>query len=257
MVIKILLALLRIPAFIVANLITLILLKISSLLLRNHQRIRSKVNRKFCKVWSTVLIKILGGAIEVKKWEPKSNTIFVSNHVSYLDIIILNSIHPFAFVSKAEVANWPLLGSLASEVDTIFLDRNNPLAVKNLYKTLDDKITHGDSILVFPEGTTSNGEEILDFKKGVFMPILRAKSNHDMLGCLAIKYKLDKKYGSQKDKLAWWGDMGFFSHFLSLTMIPRWKVVVSAKKYEFGESRASAVVSKETNEVVRKEFERI
>ncbi|MBL6664720.1 MAG: 1-acyl-sn-glycerol-3-phosphate acyltransferase [Rickettsiales bacterium] len=235
----------------------MITLEISCFLLSRSKASRSLANRIIFKSWSTILIKILGGKIEVKKWEPEKKTIFVSNHVSYLDIIILNTIHPFAFVSKSEVAKWPLLGRMARNVDTIFLDRNNPLAVKNLYKDIDDKIAHNDSILVFPEGTTSNGKEILDFKKGIFMPILRAKSHADVLGCLAIKYHLNKKYGSVEDKIAWWGDMGFFSHFLSLVMIPKWKVVVSARQYEIKDSRSCAVVSKATNEVVRKEFERI
>lgn len=254
---RFLLAVFRLLAFFIINVFTLVILKTACLLLKNHKKLRSKANRFIFKNWSIILIKTLGGKIEVKKWEPKNKTVFISNHVSYLDIIILNAVHPFAFVSKAEVAKWPLLGSLASGVDTIFLDRNNPLAVKNLYKDIDDKIAHDDSVLIFPEGTTSNGQEILDFKKGIFMPILRAKSHNDVLGCLTIRYHLNKKYGHVKDKIAWWGDMGFFSHFLSLLMVPSWKVVVSAKEYKLGESRSSAIVSKETNEVVRKEFKRI
>jgi len=199
----------------------------------------------------------MGGKIEVKKWDVKKKTVFVSNHISYLDIIILNAVHPFAFVAKSEIAGWPLLGSLAKGVDTIFLDRSNPLAVKNLYKDIDYKLEHGDSVLIFPEGTTSSGEDLLEFKKGIFMPILRAKKHEDVLGCLAIKYSMDKKYGDQKNKIAWWGDMEFLGHFWSLVMIPKWKVVVSAQEYCIGERRVSSVVSKDTYEVVKEEFGKI
>lgn len=254
---RILLAAFRIFIFITTSIIIFILFKLVRLLFSKFTKLRSALNRVIFKYWSTILIKSLGGKIEVKGWEVKNKTVFVSNHISYLDIIILNTAHPFAFVAKSEIAGWPLLGSLAKGVDTIFIDRSNPLAVKNLYKDIDHKISHGDSVLIFPEGTTSSGEDVLEFKKGIFMPILRAKSHNNSLGCLSIKYHLDKKYGDQKDKIAWWGDAEFLSHFLSLVMIPNWKVVISAKEYKIGERRSSAIVSKETYGAVKEEFENI
>ena len=248
------LAIFRIIIFLTSSLLILILFKIVKLFFSKFPKIRALLNQIIFKYWSITLIKSLGGKITLKNWDVKGKTVFVSNHVSYLDIIILNAVHPFAFVAKSEIATWPLLGSLSKGVDTIFLDRSNPLAVKNLYKDIDYKLTYGDSVLIFPEGTTSSGEEILDFKKAIFMPILRAKKHHNKLGCISIKYKLDPKYGDAKEKLAWWGDMEFMGHFWSLVMIPRWEIVISAQTYQITEKKSSAVISKNTEAVIKKEF---
>lgn len=252
-----LLLVIRFLIFIISSLLVLISLKIVNFIFFKSKKTSSKLNRIIFKSWSVILIKSFGGKIEIKDWQVTKNTIFLSNHISYLDIIILNAIHPFAFVAKSEIAKWPLFGPMSRSVGTIFIDRSNPLAVKNLYKKIDDKIKYGDSVLIFPEGTTSNGEEILDFKKAVFMPVLRAKASSDSLGCIAIKYKLDKKYGEQKDKIAWWGDDNFFEHFIKLLQIPSWKIVISAKEYKVGDVKSSGIISKETNEIVRKEFSKI
>lgn len=257
MILGLFLLIFRLIAFLVLSIIAYLLLKLNSLIFFKSNKFRVKINRLIFKYWSLSLIKSFGGKIEVKNWPFQQKSVFVSNHISYLDIIILNAIHPFSFVAKSEIAKWPLLGNMASLVNTIFIDRSNPLAVKNLYKKIDEKISLGDSILIFPEGTTSNGEEILDFKKGVFMPIIKAKKHQNILGCIAIKYYLDEKYGNQKDKIAWWGDSNLFYHLLSLLKIPRWKVVISTTKYEIGSTKSSKLISQDTNEVVRNIFDKI
>jgi len=232
--------------YVAANLQKIILLK--------FPKLRAKTSRLAFKTWSEGLIKILGGKIEVKNWPIKENTLFISNHISYLDIIILNSVYPFAFVAKSEIAKWPIIGSLTRSVDTIFLDRNNPFAIKKLSKKIDDKINKGDSVLIFPEGTTSNGEEILEFKKAIFIAILRAKAHKNLLGCISLKYEIDEKYGNVKNDIAWWGDMVLFPHLIKLFGIPKWKVIINCEEFHFDEKAKSSLIVEECREVVENSF---
>ena len=95
-------------------------------------------------------------------------TLFISNHVSYLDIEVLGALITGSFVAKTEVAGWPLFGYLAKLQETVFVNRKSRQDAKRQGDTLTGRLAAGDSLILFPEGTSSDGNRVLPFKTALF-----------------------------------------------------------------------------------------
>ncbi len=98
----------------------------------------------------------------------------VSNHISFLDIFSLNSQLPSSFVAKAEIAKWPVFGTITKAVGSIFIDRSNRRALVGIADRVGDELKLGRSILVFPEGTTSDGSGLLRLHPNLFEAAVRS-----------------------------------------------------------------------------------
>ena len=95
-------------------------------------------------------------------------TLFVSNHLSYLDIEVLGSLIPGSFVAKTEVGTWPFFGALARLQRTVFVDRNRRGSADAQRDSLQSRLEAGDNLVLFPEGTSSDGNRTLPFKSALF-----------------------------------------------------------------------------------------
>ena len=95
-------------------------------------------------------------------------TLYISNHVSYLDIEVLGSLVEGSFVAKSEVATWPLFGWLAKLQETVFINRTVKRDAAKQGVSLTDRLLCGDSLILFPEGTSSDGNRVLPFKTALF-----------------------------------------------------------------------------------------
>ncbi|MCT4574980.1 MAG: 1-acyl-sn-glycerol-3-phosphate acyltransferase [Alphaproteobacteria bacterium] len=116
-----------------------------------------------------VLCWIMGVKIEIKGEKSKDNpTLFVSNHLGYLDIPVLGSLIKGSFVSKGEVASWPVIGFLATLQNTIFVRKQKRSEAGKQANMIVSSIRKGNSIIVFPEGTSWYGNETLPFKSSLF-----------------------------------------------------------------------------------------
>ena len=155
-------------------------------------------------------LKIFGGTVRVSGEIPKSG-LLVSNHLSYLDIVVISSIMPAVFVSKAEVRHWPVFGLLAKMGGTIFIQRERRLQVGEVNREIETALADGALVVVFPEGTSSNGETVLPFRASLLEPALRGGYTIS-LACL--HYNLDD--GDAKTEVCYWGDHSFFPHLLNL-----------------------------------------
>ena len=144
------------------------------------------------------------------------NSLLVSNHQSYLDILIIAAHCPTLFVAKSEVSGWPLLGWLANLGGTIFIERANTCSnVRAVYR-VSRSLRQGVSVLVFPEGTTSDGTRVLPFQPLFFATARRARV---AVQAMTISYTsvndapLDDL---TRDWLCWHGEMDFVWHFWRL-----------------------------------------
>ncbi|AOY88557.1 1-acyl-sn-glycerol-3-phosphate acyltransferase [Marinobacter salinus] len=106
--------------------------------------------------------RCLGLDIHVHGAPPEHNVLYASNHISWSDIPILGSLTPIRFLSKAEVGQWPVIGWLAQQAGTLFIKRGGGQA-RRIRKDISEKLKGGESVLVFPEGTTSAGLTVLPF----------------------------------------------------------------------------------------------
>lgn len=137
--------------------------------------------------------------------------LLVSNHLSYLDILVLVSLTPAVFVSKSEVKDWPVFGWFARLSGTLFVDRTRRHDVTRMNAEINQALDGGNVVVLFPEGTSWNGKEILPFRSSLLEPIVGAKHR---LSISRITYSLED--GTLEDDVCYWGDMTFLPHLLNL-----------------------------------------
>jgi 1-acyl-sn-glycerol-3-phosphate acyltransferase len=146
--------------------------------------------------------------------------LYVSNHLSYLDIPLLGSLLQASFVSRADVENWPLIGYLGKLQNTVWIDRRPELAVQHA-KELRRRIEIGDRILVFPEGTSTDGLHLLPFKSTLFevaAPIKNTDGTETQVTVQPISIIVTEMGNlpigrHQRPLYSWYGDMTFEHHF--------------------------------------------
>lgn len=176
---------------------------------------------------STNLARLLGIRAEIVGEIPQSGLI-VANHLSYLDIIVLSAFARTAFVSKAEVAQWPVFGPCATNAGTIYVDRQRRGAVAPVAEQMRVLLDEGVPLVLFPEGTSSGGETVLPFKPSLFAVV--AELDRPVAAC-GIDYGLSE--GSVADEVCYWGDHTLAPHLLNLLSKPSLTV-----RLAFGPSRA-------------------
>ena len=153
--------------------------------------------------------------------------LIVANHLGYLDIVSLSAALPCVFVSKTEVADWPLFGAFARRSGTLFLDRGKRHAVGDVAGQMREVLASGLPLVFFPEGTSTSGDAVLPFKTSLFEPV--AKLNCPVIAA-AIDYALPD--GSVRDEIHWWGAMKLVPHVVNLFGLRRIDVMI-----RFGEPR--------------------
>ncbi len=130
--------------------------------------------------WHRILCFVFGIKIRITG-EPYKNgqVIFVSNHISYLDILVLGTALRASFVAKKDIASWPVFGFLSKLQQTAFISRSHIDAKKEKH-ALDTMLASGKSLIIFPEGTSTDGREVIPFKSSLFAIALRNENNSDI-----------------------------------------------------------------------------
>lgn len=120
--------------------------------------------------WSRGLLRVLGVRLFCHGIAPRSPGLVVANHVSWLDIFAIAAVHPAAFVCKSEVAAWPGIGWLLARAGTVFLRRRAFRDIVRVNAELRSRLARGGSVAAFPEGTTTRGDGVLEFRRALFQP---------------------------------------------------------------------------------------
>ncbi len=170
-------------------------------------------------IYSRLLLKVLGiksnfkGLHHSQEYE---NFLIVSNHLSYLDVLILASRLPTCFVTSTDIKATPFLGQLAVLAGCLFVNRKNRSGLHNEINELRMALLSGLNVTVFPEATSTDGSEVLRFKRPLFessiatgKPILPLTINYQTISGNPVNV-------SNRDVVCWYGEMDFFPHFLSL-----------------------------------------
>lgn len=124
----------------------------------------AKGRQPYVQWWSGKLIRLIGARLELRGTPRPGATLFIANHVSWLDIASIHAGCPQArFVSKADVLRWPLLGWLIRHVGTLFIERERKRDALRVVHQMAEALRQGDSVAVFPEGTTGPGPQVLPF----------------------------------------------------------------------------------------------
>lgn len=150
----------------------------------------------------------LGLRLDVHGPTPRG-ALVVSNHLSYFDILFLAAAVPCAIVSKSEIRSWPFFGFAARCGGTLFLERNSLASAAEIARQVESLLTQGISILLFPEGTSTDGSTVLPFRPSIFEPAIRANAP---VVAASISYPDGAEY-AEKD-ICYYGDIKFFPHLL-------------------------------------------
>jgi 1-acyl-sn-glycerol-3-phosphate acyltransferase len=170
---------------------------------------------------------------------PPTQGIVVSNHLSYLDIAVLGAIVPVCFVSKAEVQRWPLFGTLARTGGTIFLDRASLSGAMQVASQIAERIAEPIPVIVFPEGTTSDGSSVLRFHSLLLEPAIRVGKP---VTAVAVRYLPPRIY--EEREVCWYGDDGFLLHIWKVLGMEKLTAAIRfAPPRIFSDRRSAAAVT--------------
>ncbi|CDG81438.1 lysophospholipid acyltransferase family protein [Janthinobacterium agaricidamnosum] len=133
-------------------------------------------NRRI-RAWARQLLAICGVHVELRQSGQAAleRVMVVANHVSWLDIFVIDAVHPCRFVAKSEIRSWPILGWLAARAGTIFISRGSKRDLRKIFQGLVDKLQAGERIGFFPEGTTAAQGQLLPFHANLFEAAIDAR----------------------------------------------------------------------------------
>jgi 1-acyl-sn-glycerol-3-phosphate acyltransferase len=183
--------------------------------------LQHQIQRFFCHV----MCAIIGVRVSVHgRIAGTSPRFVVANHVSWTDVIALASVFPLIFLAKKEVASWPVLGFLARLQGTIFVDRSNRRAIPEVNTALAERLRQGRDVMVFAEGTSTNGAEVLKFNASHFAMLNdltkdAARPVSVTVAPTAVAYtRSGENYPSVAElyDIGWYGDMTFLPHLWGL-----------------------------------------
>ena len=140
---------------------------------------------------------------------PPNHGLVVSNHLSYLDVIVLAAAMPCFFVAKSEIVHWPLFGAAARAAGTIFLVRASRADAITVAAEIERRLGLPVPVLLFPEGTSTDGSRVLRFHSRLIEP---AVAVHAPVTAVALRYSANGV--AHERELCWYGDRPFLSHLL-------------------------------------------
>ncbi len=175
------------------------------------------------KVLQTIQCEISTPGFDPKMFE-NENFLIISNHLSYLDILITSSILPSCFVTSVDLGESKFLGTLAELGGALFVERRHRGMIEQDTKNLSDTLKDGFNLVLYPEGTSTNGEKVMPFKKSLLMSAVQAQKN---ILPVCIKYlEVDGEPLTleNRDRVCWYGDIPFGTHAAKLMKTKSLKV---------------------------------
>ena len=160
--------------------------------------------------WSARLLRIVGARIALEGEPPRAAAVIAANHVAWLDVFVVLSVVPCRFIAKSEIRDWPVAGWIAARSGTIFIRRGRRREIASINARVHDALGAGESVGLFPEGTTGEGDVLLKFHSSLFEP---AVVNAAHVYPAAIRY-LSAEGGACEAAL--YGERTFFQSLASI-----------------------------------------
>src|SRR5262245_23785107 len=201
--------------------VTPILISMQWLLDRLHLPGWGFISSNYYRVLCALLrirVRVIGAPVRSRA------VLFVSNHTSWVDIVVIGSIAPIAFVAKREVASWPLVGITAKMQRTVFVDRKRRHQTGNAVAEIVRRIAGGTSVVLFAEGTSSDGNRVLPFRSALLGSVEDAAAETGGASGIVIQPMSICYTGQhgiamnrqQRPLIAWYGDLDFMPHIKAL-----------------------------------------
>jgi len=171
---------------------------------------------RFLRGWSRGVARLFGMRIAIKGQPPTAPFFLVSNHLSYMDIILLYTCLDCVFIAKQDMRRWPAIGFLAHAMSTIWVNRESRRDAVRVLHEIDRAVGSGDGVVLFPEGTTSAGDGLLPWKAALLDWAARREYP---VHCAVIHYRTGSDYPPAHLAVSWWGDMPFGPHAIALARL--------------------------------------
>ena len=189
-----------------------------------YPHLKPAKRRRILKTWSRQLLDILNIGIRTEGQWPvrgEGGYLLVANHVSWLDIFVLNTIYPSRFIAKTEVRNWPFIGWLCKRSNTIFIERAIRQDAASVNRHISFLLEQGVCVGLFPEGTTTDGKQVGHFHSALIQPAIDAGA---MLCPIALRYQ--DEAGKQSSTAAFTGDMTLSQSIWRILRSPRFDALL-------------------------------
>ena len=171
----------------------------------------------------------------------------VSNHLSHLDIMILSATMPCFFVAKAEIGRWPYFGRAARTGATIFIDRKSRASTVEASRLISERLRLPVPVMLFPEGTSTDGSSVLRFHSSLFEPAVAAAAP---ITAIAVRYVLND--GTSERELCWFDDALFLPHLWKVLGVSGFSAEVAfGEPRVYVERRAAAQITHDEVEAMR------
>lgn len=212
------------------------------------------LQRRIPCLFHRLFLRMFHVRIEERGRPPEGGgTLVLSNHVSWLDISVLGSLHPLSFIAKSEVETWPVIGHFARLQRSVFIDRGRKKATAEVNSTVAHRLAGGDAIVLFAEGTTGDGARLLPFRSSLVGAAQAALADPEVgpvrIQPLAIAYP--RRNGlpvtrRERPGIAWYGDMELAPHLrMFLEEGPLDAVVIWGEPFRFDGDRKGATARAE------------
>ena len=186
-------------------------------------RLRRPARNAIFRVWARICLRVIGGRLRVEGTPPKAPFLLVCNHLGYVDIPVLAACTDAWFVAKMEMRSWPLVGMLCRSVGTVFIDRQLSRDVLRVNRLIEDVLADGYGVVLFPEGTSTQGFEVRRFRTSLLDHPARCGLP---VHAAALTCRTPPAEPPAHLSVCWWGDAPLFSHAQRLFELRRFDVVV-------------------------------
>jgi 1-acyl-sn-glycerol-3-phosphate acyltransferase len=174
--------------------------------------------------WARAAAVLMGMRLRVSGAAPRPPFLLVANHLSYVDIVALAATCECVFVAKKEVASWPVVGRLSSQMGTIFIDRRLRRDIPHALSLMESALDEGAGVVLFAEGTSTRGSGVLPFKS----PLLEAAARQGLpVQYASLSYRTPPGEAGAGSSVCWWGGMTFPRHFCELLRMRSFRAELS------------------------------
>ncbi len=232
-----------------AYLLLLLSTPVVRLLRGNTARWRARI----FETWARHGAPLIGMRVHVKGPPPRPPFFLVSNHLSYVDILALASQTRCAFIAKAEIAGWPILGALCRSVHTLFIERESKRGIPKVLKEIERTLRDGVGVVLFPEATSSQGATVLPFRPSLLEAAARGRLP---VSYATLTYRTPADGPPAHLAVCWWGDMTFGRHVLRLFRVREFHATVTFGEQSFREEDRKVLADK-LRRAVEEQFEAV
>lgn len=211
---------LRLILFIASTLVIYLFWRATAWAIPNKQLWRQFVFLR----WAKAFARLAGMKVEVFGTPPKAPFLLVCNHLSYVDIPALRIAVEAVFVAKSDINDWFLAGTIIRNMGNIFINRSNRRDIPRAGTEVIRKLEENEGVIVFPEGTSTKGEDVLPFNSS----FLEFAAKADVpVSYAAISYHTPEGEPPASSRVCWWEDISFMNHLRRLLSLREFTAVVT------------------------------